>query len=580
MLPNLDLAKARKLTPEQMTRAALLADELVRRQSQRMFFRLFPDEDTIQPDGSIIHARHKYPKHLEFFDAGAEYRERCFLAANRCITPWTWLETPAGERLSAEAWTSADARVLAWDNGSECAVQAQSGLLKCIEPAFRLVLGNGRFFDCTRKHRVLTIEGWLSLDQIVSRASGLRSWHRRADYQANCDAGGYLGDRPLHSLAGIDLASPPSQGGVQQRAPLIFELTDEVERTLQRSRACPEYDRLSTPDDLRRFADLFSLFSGASTSRSDLSLSGCIQDVLRFVQALGVRLRVNDARLLDLSEPCSCRDADQTECLGGSCTRRLRDAAAQDGGQWLDVQCPGGSVLEWSRDDEHMAIFYPWAHVPLLGGETIVAIVPLGLQPIIDAHVPNLNNYKAAGVFHHNTGKTTAGAFELAAHLTGLYPDWWKGRRFLTAIRAWACGKTNETTRDIVQASLLGEVAFEGSRKTVSGTGMMPGHLLGQPSWKQGVQDLIDTIKVKHVSGKWSTLGLKSYQQGRGSFEGTAQHIVWADEECPLDVYGEIVIRTATTNGLVMLTFTPLAGLSETVLQFLPTEDRPDNLTK
>ena len=37
-----------------------------------------------------------------------------------------------------------------------------------------------------------------------------------------------------------------------------------------------------------------------------------------------------------------------------------------------------------------------------------------------------------------------------------------------------------------------------------------------------------------------------------------------------MDVYGECLIRTATTNGILMLTFTPLAGLTETVLQFLP----------
>ena len=27
-------------------------------------------------------------------------------------------------------------------------------------------------------------------------------------------------------------------------------------------------------------------------------------------------------------------------------------------------------------------------------------------------------------------GKSEAGAFETACHLTGIYPDWWKGRRW------------------------------------------------------------------------------------------------------------------------------------------------------
>lgn len=166
------------------------------------------------------------------------------------------------------------------------------------------------------------------------------------------------------------------------------------------------------------------------------------------------------------------------------------------------------------------------------------------------------------------------GGYETACHLTGLYPDWWPGRRFSGPVRFWAAGKTNETTRDIVQSALLGEVAYRGQRKIVTGTGLVPGYLLGSLTWKQGVADLIDTIKVKHASGRWSTLGIKSYQQGRGSFEGTAQHGIWLDEEPPIDIYGECLTRTATVNGIVMITFTPLTGLSETVMQFLPKEQR------
>lgn len=170
-------------------------------------------------------------------------------------------------------------------------------------------------------------------------------------------------------------------------------------------------------------------------------------------------------------------------------------------------------------------------------------------------------------------GKTLAmGGYEMAAHLTGDYPEWWPGRRFKRPIRAWAAGKTNETTRDIVQATLLGEIRGSGSEKRFNGTGVVPGRALGKITWKQGVSDLSDTIKVRHVSGGWSLLGFKSYQQGRGSFEGTAQHAIWLDEEPPEDIYGECLIRTATTNGIIMLTFTPLEGMSAVVQSFLPQE--------
>jgi phage terminase large subunit-like protein len=170
----------------------------------------------------------------------------------------------------------------------------------------------------------------------------------------------------------------------------------------------------------------------------------------------------------------------------------------------------------------------------------------------------------------NRVGKTISGAYEVALHLTGQYPDWWCGRRFDGPVSAWAAGKTNETTRDTVQKTLMGGIAHKDGRKTFTGTGVVRRDCLGLVTWKQGVADLADKVRVKHSSGGWSELGFKAYNQGRGAFEGTSQHVIWTDEEVPLDVYGECLIRTATTDGTVMLTFTPLAGLTETVLQFLP----------
>ena len=45
-----------------------------------------------------------------------------------------------------------------------------------------------------------------------------------------------------------------------------------------------------------------------------------------------------------------------------------------------------------------------------------------------------------------------------------------------------------------------------------------------------------------------------------------------------MDVYGECLVRTMTTDGIVMLTFTPLAGMSDVVISFLPKEMRPADL--
>lgn len=171
----------------------------------------------------------------------------------------------------------------------------------------------------------------------------------------------------------------------------------------------------------------------------------------------------------------------------------------------------------------------------------------------------------------NRVGKTEGiGGYETTLHATGLYTPWWEGRKFAHPVDCWVAGKTNETTRDIIQKKLFGAIVHENGKKFFSGTGLVPYDHIGAVTWKQGVQDLIDTIKIRHTSGGWSEIGVKSYQQGRGSFEGTERHVIWLDEEPPLEIYTECLTRTMTTDGIVILTFTPLEGVSDVVLAFIP----------
>jgi hypothetical protein len=69
--------------------AKLKAIELLKRGARRAVDSFFPAENIELPNGSVIHARDGYQKQLEFFATGRQYRERCFMAANRPISPWT-----------------------------------------------------------------------------------------------------------------------------------------------------------------------------------------------------------------------------------------------------------------------------------------------------------------------------------------------------------------------------------------------------------------------------------------------------------------------------------------------------------
>lgn len=173
-----------------------------------------------------------------------------------------------------------------------------------------------------------------------------------------------------------------------------------------------------------------------------------------------------------------------------------------------------------------------------------------------------------AAIAGNRTGKTTLNAYETTCHLTGIYPDWWTGKRFDHPVDWWAASDTGETTRDILQHEFLGRI-------DELGTGMIPQHLIvGDPTRRRGIADAVDTVIVKHSSGGTSTLAFKSYDQGREKFQGTKKHGISLDEEPDMGVYTECLTRLTATvpgdeDGIMICTFTPLSGMSAVVLMFL-----------
>ena len=178
----------------------------------------------------------------------------------------------------------------------------------------------------------------------------------------------------------------------------------------------------------------------------------------------------------------------------------------------------------------------------------------------------------------NQVGKTEAAAYELTCHLTGAYPAWWAGRRFEEPTSWWVAGDTMESTRDILQVALMG--AVEGV-KGDEWTGMLPRELVSSVTRKSGGIPLcLHQVWVRHTGGGLSTLEFKSYDQGRKVFQGTAKHGIWLDEEPPAestvagtagenDIYTESLLRTITTNCLVIATFTPLRGLTRFIEDYI-----------
>jgi phage terminase large subunit-like protein len=174
-------------------------------------------------------------------------------------------------------------------------------------------------------------------------------------------------------------------------------------------------------------------------------------------------------------------------------------------------------------------------------------------------------------------GKSTAGAYITACHLTGRYPKWWKGHKFKKPIYSWASGVSNDTTRDIIQTELLGLA----EDPEALGTGMIPKDCIVETTRRRGATgNTYDSILVKHYdpdTGKYngnSRIGFKSYEMGEEKFYGRPVDWIWLDEQPPSNIYTQCITRTVATQGLVMMTFTPEDGVTPVVHQFM--HDRQD----
>lgn len=213
----------------------------------------------------------------------------------------------------------------------------------------------------------------------------------------------------------------------------------------------------------------------------------------------------------------------------------------------LELYAKGLKLIERRKRENRLAFYKPYPFQ----------------QTFHDAGAENQERMLMAA---NRVGKTECAAAEVAMHLTGRYPDWWQGKRFDEPVLVWTGSPTNETSRDIVQKALFGGTGEE------LGTGWIPkGSIVGKPKMRQaGVSDVIDTAKIRHVSGGRSTVVMKTYEQGWRKWQGTEPDAVWDDEEPDdMKIYTETLTRVMTSHGVILVTFTPLLGETELVTHFM-----------
>lgn len=189
-------------------------------------------------------------------------------------------------------------------------------------------------------------------------------------------------------------------------------------------------------------------------------------------------------------------------------------------------------------------------------------------------------DHSVVGILASNqTGKTETICAIVAAHATGIYPDWWEGRKFEHAPTIALAGVDANHNRLVLQDKLFGTT--NRNLTTDVGTGTLPLDFIVPDSVINNRDGAIGGCHVKHISGKQSQILFKSYSQGRQAIQGFPADLIAIDEAPPdEEFWDEARIRTSARDGLIMCAFTPLLGLTPLVETFwmLPElEDAPED---
>lgn len=180
-------------------------------------------------------------------------------------------------------------------------------------------------------------------------------------------------------------------------------------------------------------------------------------------------------------------------------------------------------------------------------------------------------NFDRRGILAANRiGKTVSTCYETAYHLTGQYPDWWEGYKFDGPITAMVAGEGWGQVALVLQNELLGTQDVKITENL--GTGAIPRDSIVVDTMRNDGANCIG-CEIKHVSGQKSYLLFANYTQEVRQLQGLKLNLAVFDEQPPDDFFSEVVTRTATTQGKVLCSFTPLKGLNGLVSKFWNREE-------
>jgi len=180
----------------------------------------------------------------------------------------------------------------------------------------------------------------------------------------------------------------------------------------------------------------------------------------------------------------------------------------------------------------------------------------------------------------NQTGKSQTGGYHFALDVTQDYPEDWEGFEFDHCVNSLAIGVDRDQL-EVIQEILFGAVIdreFQG--------GWIHPDEVHTVTWSRSMTDMADKVIVRGRYGL-NTVYLRSYSQVKTGqktlkFAGKIYDVIWADEQPPDELVGQLGARLLNGNrgkgGRIRYTMTPELGKTDLIIKFMDERGKNQDL--
>lgn len=506
------------------------------------------------------------PSWEQVFDQWKNYNVHIVLGGNQCVRADTMVYDPVlGIERRIDS-IKGDHYVHAWDGNKIVVAMAEQPFLKGTDKLFRVTLKSGNSFVSTKKHRVMSEHGWMTVGELRTGSkliSGAHSATSLNPHVATTAQAHEIGDGISLSVAGCSEALKRNNVVDVNQLIAWYSGANSTLPTIPDSRLVPSDPPGRSPVFAHttspvRMIGARGLISGKPHEATFIRTESRHAASVWMHHENGRTALAGKLMLNGLSGRSFLSDVNCGSRLGQANARAyFPELFGIGSGECAFAYWAGRKqrTNSWSGHDRQRE------HIDGNNKDNYDEVVSVEFEnfgEFWDLTVTAYGNYVAAGVIHHNSSKTTLGA----------------------RMSVWAACEIPEA--EVYNFHISDKRSIDDQQRFIYEN--LPDWLKNMPTkkgiahslqytQKNGFTDgiaIMPPVKGYRRGGSIKFYNYAQFQQNDQIIEGIKANFVWADEKIPVDLFETLRMgRLGTYHGRMLITYTVVDGWNDVVERIL-----------